>query len=82
VFYSKTLNEYVHENGNSHHYGENEKLRISGTQARELFERGQQPPSWFMRPEISQIILDAIQRHEQVFVSYEQDLISETRGIG
>jgi sulfate adenylyltransferase len=72
VYYSKTLNEYVQENGNSRHNGDNETLRISGTQARDLFERGQPPPSWFMRPEISQIILDAINRGEEIFVKPEQ----------
>jgi len=71
VFYSKTSRSYVHKNGYSNQHGNEEKIEISGTQARRLFEIGQQPPSWFMRPEISRIILDAIARGEQVFVANE-----------
>ncbi len=43
-------------------------LHISGTQARRMFERREAPPEWFMRPEISQIILDALANGEEVFV--------------
>jgi adenylyl-sulfate kinase len=49
-------------------YSEEDKLNISGTQAREMFERGQTPPEWFMRPEISEIITNAIKSDEEVFV--------------
>lgn len=69
VFYSKQLNRYIHTNG--HSYSENDKLSISGTQARAMFERGETPPSWFMRPEISKIILDALESGEQVFIRAE-----------
>jgi pyruvate kinase len=67
IFYSKELNKYVQENGYPL-YDESDKLRlISGTQARAMFLRGEEPPSWFMRPEISNIILDAVQNGGQVF---------------
>lgn len=67
VFYSKKLNKYVHENHGSSH-DENDKLRlISGSQAREMFLRGESPPTWFMRPEISNMILEAVNNGEQVF---------------
>ena len=61
------MRSYVQEYGESLH-DESDRLRlISGTQAREMFLRGEQPPSWFMRPEISKIVLDAVKKGEQVF---------------
>lgn len=67
IFYSKNLNNYVQENG-KFPYDESDKLRlISGSQARAMFLRGERPPSWFMRPDISNIVLDAIKNGEQVF---------------
>jgi sulfate adenylyltransferase len=71
VFYSKTLRKYVHQNGSHPDHGENDKLSISASQAREMFQRGTMPPDWFMRPEVSKIILDAVKSSEQVFVEEE-----------
>ena len=81
VFYSNKLNNYVHEtdseddNSSSssssssvEEHNEEDKLNISGTEARKMFEAGEQPPSWFMRPEISQMIIDAIKNGEKAFV--------------
>ncbi len=42
---------------------------ISGTQAREMFSKGEQPPAWFMREEISRIILEDITNQKEVFVT-------------
>lgn len=67
VFYSKKLSKYVHEKENPGHKPEH-KLEISGTQARKMLERKEAPPAWFMRPEISKIILDALDGGEEVFV--------------
>lgn len=61
IFYSKELKTYVsgdHDDGG---------CIISGTQARAMFLGGESPPSWFMRPEISGIVVDALGRGEQVF---------------
>jgi pyruvate kinase len=67
ISYSKKLDKYIQESGKSLH-NENDKLRlISGSQARTMFLKGESPPSWFMRPEISNIVLSAIKRGEQVF---------------
>jgi sulfate adenylyltransferase len=67
IFYSKKINKYVHENG-QFPYDEGDKLRmISGTQARAMFLRGERPPAWFMRPEISNLILDSVKNGKQVF---------------
>jgi sulfate adenylyltransferase len=67
IFYSKKLDQYVHEIG---HFpiDESDKLRmISGTQARAMLLRGERPPAWFMRPEISNLVLDSVKHGRQVF---------------
>lgn len=67
VFYSKRLEEHVEETTTDNHAAE-EKLHISGTQARKLFESGERPPEWFMRVEISEMIIEALNKGEDVFV--------------
>jgi len=49
-------------------HGEQHIVSISGTQAREKLSSGKNPPSWFMREEISQIITKAISEGKEVFV--------------
>jgi ATP sulfurylase len=67
IFYSKRSNKYVQDNGGSRH-DERDMLRlISGSQARAMFLRGERPPSWFMRPEISNLVLAAAKNGEQIF---------------
>jgi pyruvate kinase len=67
IFFSKKLSRYIHGNG-KFQYDESDKLSfISGSQARTMFLKGECPPSWFMRPEISKIVLNAIKKGEQVF---------------
>ncbi len=71
VFYSKRLEEHIHEKEGGKEakiINENDQMEISGTQARKMFEQGLVPPEWFMRPEISKSIIEAIQRGEEVFV--------------
>lgn len=70
VFYSSLDNEHIHEPESIEHPEEN-KLHISGTQARKILEQGKFPPEWFMRPEISKIIVDKIKRGDDVFVKDE-----------
>jgi len=67
VFYSKIHNRYVHEEEFPNH-PENEKLHISGTQARKMIENMERPPEWFMRPEISNDLIEAVQNGEEVFI--------------
>jgi sulfate adenylyltransferase len=67
IFYSKKLNNYVQENGKLPDNESDRLSLISGSQARGMFLRGEKPPSWFMRPEISNIVLDAVKNGEQVF---------------
>jgi pyruvate kinase len=45
-----------------------EVLKISGTQAREMFQLGKSPPDWFMRSKISEKITDMIKKGKNVFV--------------
>jgi pyruvate kinase len=72
IFYSKKINNYVHENGDSTFHDERDKLQlISGSEARAMFLKGAKPPSWFMRSEISNIVIDAVNRGEQVFETAE-----------
>jgi len=67
IFYSNKLGKHVHEADDFEH-AEEEKMQISGTQARKMFETGERPPEWFIRPEISDLILSAISGGEEVFV--------------
>lgn len=67
VFFSPKLGSHVHA-AESPDHDPADKLSISGTQARKIFEKGETPPEWFMRPEISDIILTAAQNGEEVFV--------------
>jgi len=67
VFYSDLENKHIHEPEFIDHPEEN-KIQISGMQAREMFLQGKNPPEWFMRPEISKIILDKLKSGEKVFV--------------
>ncbi|MFY9493281.1 MAG: sulfate adenylyltransferase [Minisyncoccia bacterium] len=68
VFYSKKKNFHVTEAEVGNDHSENDKLYISGTQARKMLENGIEPPEWFMRPEISRMITAAIKNNEEVFV--------------
>ncbi len=68
VFYSTKLGSHVHEADDTEH-AEEEKMHISGTQARKIFEAGSCPPEWFIRPEIAEMILASASAGEEVFVS-------------
>lgn len=68
VFYSTLEKEYIHEPEFLNHPQEH-RLAISGTHAREMLTKGVAPPEWFMRPEISQTVLNSINQGKEVFVS-------------
>jgi len=71
VFYSKNAQAYVQSDGEIA-ADESDRLNlISGTEAREMFLRGESPPDWFMRSEISDLVLDALNNGEQVFEGAE-----------
>ncbi len=67
VIYSDKLKKYIHKS-RCRHKQDLQELAISGTEARRIFESLQVPPEWFMRVEISSIILDALKKKEKVFV--------------
>lgn len=67
VFYSNKFKRHIHERDVDARE-DLEELHISGTQAREMFEAHQAPPEWFIRPEISSIILNALKNKEEVFI--------------
>jgi ATP sulfurylase len=67
IFYSKKLEKYVQGNGQFLEDEEDKLRMISGTQARSMFLKGESPPVWFMRPEISNIVLDSVNNGNQVF---------------
>lgn len=67
VFYSEKLKNHVHEKNSLAQTLKN-KLSISGTQAREILNQGKMPPEWFMRPEISKMIIKAIKSGKSVFI--------------
>lgn len=67
VFYSKKHENHIHE-PEMPDIREEDKLHISGTQAREMLEKGETPPDWFMHPAISEIIISALKQGQEVFV--------------
>ena len=67
IYYSQKLNKYVHEAAPAAKDDTDKLGLISGSQARAMFVKGECPPSWFMRPEISGLILDSIKDGKQVF---------------
>jgi len=80
IFYSKKRNTHMHEKDSAGH-SEEDKLHISGTEARKIFESGEVPPEWFMRPEISSIIIDSVKRGEEVFVKEKKGLVIWFTGL-
>jgi len=68
VFYSSLEKKYIHGPDFIDHPKEH-KLHISGTEARKMFELGSYPPNWFMRPEISDMIVESLKNGEKVFVN-------------
>lgn len=67
VFYSQKYKKYIHEPEYPNHK-EKDKMHISGTQAREMLQKKKAPPKWFMRPEISKMIINAVSKGKKVFV--------------
>ena len=66
VYYSKSLKKYIESEINNE-VSYHDRMYISGTQAREMFLELKAPPDWFMRPEISGMIINSIKNKEVVF---------------
>jgi len=67
IFYSKKLKAHVHEKAGLS-YDQEEKMSISGTEAREMLKKGEMPPEWFMRPEIAKQIVKDVKNKKRVFI--------------
>jgi len=50
-------------------HGINNVLKISGTQGRQMLKKKKIPPTWFMREDISNLIIKEINKGEDVFVT-------------
>ncbi|PIO08367.1 sulfate adenylyltransferase [Candidatus Pacearchaeota archaeon CG10_big_fil_rev_8_21_14_0_10_34_12] len=68
VFFSSLENKYIHHL-DFDDLPEEYRLNMSGTEARKMLMKGIRPPEWFMRPEISDMILEKIKNNEKVFVN-------------
>ncbi|OGG48333.1 sulfate adenylyltransferase [Candidatus Kaiserbacteria bacterium RIFCSPHIGHO2_01_FULL_51_33] len=68
VFYSKKLKSHVHEGDAGRSHAQKDMLLISGTEARKMLLRGKMLPQWFMRPELSKLIIGMLKKGEKVFV--------------
>lgn len=66
VHFSKSRKIYTVINDESDQYES-----ISGSQCRELLEAGIKPPDWYMRGDISDLILRGIKTEDDVFVKHE-----------
>lgn len=64
IHYCKKCKRYVE--GCLH--GANGHLHISGTHARKLLLERKHPPEWYLRPEISRMIMEKIEKGAEVFV--------------
>jgi len=65
VYYSRKQESYVESISE---IDKSDKMSISGTEARDLLKSKTPPPEWFMRGEISEMIIDSIEKGEKVFV--------------
>lgn len=66
ISYSTKNNSYVKVDTNPD--ADEHVVHISGTEARKMFESHQIPPEWYMRSEISNMIIKAVNNGEEVFV--------------
>lgn len=64
VYFCEKCGNYVEFCDHTEEY----HFHISGTQGRKILLSGKQPPEWFLRKEISSMILAKIKKGEEVFV--------------
>ncbi len=64
VKYSRSVDSYVEVNNET----SDDFEEISGTEAREMIKSGVKPPIWFMREEISDLLITSVKNNEKIFV--------------
>ena len=68
VYYSKDQKQYFEETNEKLSENINGKMSISGTDARKMFNEKKAPPEWYMRPEISKMIIKSLEEKDEVFI--------------
>jgi len=68
VYYSKNNKSYCEENNKNPKEKKIEKMILSGTEARNMFNNKIVPPNWYMRRKISNMIMASIEAKEEVFL--------------
>jgi len=68
VFYSEEKKTYFQSKNSDNKLDSINQKRISGTEQRKYFSRGDLPPDWLTRGEISKMLRNAITNGESVFV--------------
>ena len=68
VVYSEEEKIYFQTNNSDNNVGSKSRKRISGTEQRKYLSRGDLPPEWLTRREISMMLQNAISNGESVFV--------------
>ena len=67
VYYSKKYQSYFEESVDSQE-SDDDKLSISGSEARKMFNNNKLPPSWYMRTKISNMIMESMKSKSRVFI--------------
>ena len=68
VSYSVNKKSYVESGSSTENLHQSGLRTISGTEAREMLKLLKSPPEWYMRKEISDLIIEALRKNEEVFV--------------
>ena len=68
VYFSTSDQKYIEQTSEAQSNNHENFKDISGTQAREMFSKLKRPPEWYMRPEISDMIISSLKSNEEVFV--------------
>ena len=66
VEFSSLDNKYIERPNDKENLEQN--LSISGTEAREMLSKFKEPPEWYMRKEISKMLINAIKSNKEVFI--------------
>lgn len=65
LYYCRDCNAHV----DRCQHGRSAAINISGSECRAMLKSKQQPPGWFMREEVSQLVLEDVHQGEDVFIA-------------